>query len=175
MSFAISSTEITSRISAPAAESSEIENRIRSHPVLVEAKRKAIAGNTPYAGGISPEDAHALFAEGIAVLVDVRTAEERKYVGHVPGSQHVAWQIGTAMTRNPRFIRELEGKVAKDAVVLFLCRSGKRSASAAEAATKAGFSNAYNVLEGFEGDLDTAQQRGSNGGWRLAGLPWVQD
>ena len=175
MPFAISHTEISSRVSAPAAESSENESRIKAHPLLTEARRIAVASNTPYAGGISPEDAYALFAEGSAVLVDVRTSEERKYVGHVPGSQHVAWQIGAAMTKNPRFVRELEAKVAKDAVVLFLCRSGKRSAAAAEAAAKAGFSNAYNVLEGFEGDLDTAQQRGGNGGWRLAGLPWVQD
>lgn len=175
MPFAISHTETNSRISAPAAEISENAGRIQNHPVLKEARRIAVASNTPYAGGISPEDAHALFAEGNAVLVDVRTAEERKYVGHVPGSQHVAWQIGTAMTRNPRFIRELETRIARDAVVLFLCRSGKRSAAAAEAAAKAGFSNAYNVLEGFEGDLDTGKQRGSNGGWRLAGLPWVQD
>jgi len=175
MSFAVSHTEINSRISAPAAESSENGSHIHAHPILLESRRAAAAANTPYAGGISPLDAHALFAEGIVVLVDVRTVEERKFVGHVPGSVHVAWQIGAALTRNPRFIRELEGKVAKDAVLLFLCRSGKRSAAAAEAATKAGFTNAYNVLEGFEGDLDNAQQRGSNGGWRLHGLPWVQD
>lgn len=173
MPFAVSHTESSSRISTPAVEISE--SRIQNHPVLQEARRAAAVANTPYAGGISPLDAHALFAEGIAVLIDVRTSEERKYVGHVPGSQHVAWQIGAAMTKNPRFVRELEGKVAKDAVVLFLCRSGKRSASAAEAAAKAGFANAYNVLEGFEGDLDNAKQRGSNGGWRLHGLPWVQD
>lgn len=175
MPFAISHTETSSRISAPAIESNESGNRQASHPVLLEARRNAISGNTSYAGGITPLDAHALFAEGVAALVDVRTSEERKYVGHVPGSVHVAWQIGAAMTRNPRFIRELETKVAKDAVLLFLCRSGKRSAAAAEAATKAGFINAYNVLEGFEGDLDNAKQRGGSGGWRLHGLPWVQD
>lgn len=175
MPFAVSHTESSSRISSPSAEISENKNRIQTHPVLQEARRIAALGNTPYAGGISPLDAHALFAEGIAALVDVRTSEERKYVGHVPGSVHVAWQIGAAMTRNPRFIRELEAKVAKDAVLLFLCRSGKRSAAAAEAASKAGFINAYNVLEGFEGDLDNAQQRGGSGGWRLHGLPWVQD
>jgi rhodanese-related sulfurtransferase len=175
MPFAVSHTEINSRVSTLAAESSENGSRASKHPVLVQARHDAETSSAPYAGGISPLDAHALFAEGVAALIDVRTSEERKFVGHVPGSLHVAWQIGTALTRNPRFVRELEGKVAKDAVVLFLCRSGKRSAAAAEAATKAGFSNAYNVLEGFEGDLDNAQQRGSNGGWRLHGLPWVQD
>ena len=32
-----------------------------------------------------------------------------------------------------------------------------------------------NVLEGFEGELDAAQQRGGQDGWRFHGLPWVQD
>jgi rhodanese-related sulfurtransferase len=112
---------------------------------------------------------------GQAVLVDVRTAEERKFVGQPPDSLHVAWATGTALTRNPRFVKELEAKVKKDTVLLFLCRSGKRSAQAAEAAAKAGFSQAFNVLEGFEGELDERQQRGALGGWRHAGLPWTQD
>jgi rhodanese-related sulfurtransferase len=88
----------------------------------------------------------------------------------------VAWATGTSMTRNPRFVRELEAKVGgKDTVVLLLCRSGNRSAQAAEAAAKAGFTNVFNVLEGFEGDLDDAQRRGGRNGWRLHGLPWIQD
>jgi len=59
--------------------------------------------------------------------------------------------------------------------VLLLCRSGKRSALAAEAATKAGFAHVFNVLEGFEGELNEARQRGTGDGWRFRGLPWVQD
>lgn len=117
--------------------------------------------------------------EGQALLVDVRSAEERKFVGHVPGSLHVPWATGTALTRNPRFVRELEAKLAKDggkeAVVVLLCRSGKRSVLAAEAAAGAGFRHVFNVLEGFEGEIDARQQRGSSDGWRFHGLPWVQD
>jgi rhodanese-related sulfurtransferase len=110
------------------------------------------------------------------VLVDVRSNEERVFVGHVPGSVHVPWATGTALTRNPRFVRELEAKLGgKDKVALLLCRSGKRSALAAEAATKAGASLVFNVLEGFEGDLDENYQRGRLNGWRTHGLPWVQD
>jgi rhodanese-related sulfurtransferase len=59
--------------------------------------------------------------------------------------------------------------------VVLLCRSGKRSAAAAEAAAKAGFTQVYNVLEGFEGDLDSQNQRGDVGGWRYWNLPWQQD
>ncbi len=109
------------------------------------------------------------------MLVDVRTAEERKFVGQVPGSVHVPWATGTSLTRNPRFVRELEAKVGKHQNVLLLCRSGKRSALAAEAATKAGFTAVFNVLEGFEGELDAQQRRGTADGWRFRGLPWSQD
>jgi rhodanese-related sulfurtransferase len=87
----------------------------------------------------------------------------------------VAWASGTSLTRNPRFVRELEAKVGKNANVLLLCRSGKRSALAAEAAAKAGFTHVFNILEGFEGELDAQQHRGTDDGWRLRGLPWVQD
>ena len=127
-------------------------------------------------GGVPPAVAWQLFSSGQALLVDVRTAEERKFVGHVPDSLHVAWATGTALTRNPRFVRELESKAGgKDAVILLLCRSGKRSALAAEAAAKVGFTAVFNVLEGFEGEIDARQQRGKADGWRFHGLPWVQD
>jgi len=126
--------------------------------------------------GVPPATAWELFSSGRALLVDVRTAEERKFVGHVPESLHVPWATGTALTRNPRFVRELEARIGgKDAVALLLCRSGKRSALAAEAAAQAGFRAVFNVLEGFEGELDALQQRGKSDGWRFQGLPWVQD
>ena len=144
---------------------------------LESARAVALATGLPYAGGVAPATAWILLQAGQAQLVDVRTTEERKFVGHVPGSLHVAWATGTALTRNPRFVRELEAKVAggKEAVVLLLCRSGKRSALAAEAASKAGFTRVFNVLEGFEGEIDARQQRGGSDGWRYHQLPWIQD
>jgi rhodanese-related sulfurtransferase len=143
---------------------------------LESARAEAIAKGLPYAGGVNPVDAWILAANGDALLVDVRSNEERVFVGYVPGSVHVPWATGTALTRNPRFARELEAKLGgKDKVVLFLCRSGKRSALAAEAFTKAGAPLAFNVLEGFEGDLDEQKQRGHLNGWRMRDLPWVQD
>lgn len=145
-------------------------------PTVLQAAKKEAAGESlNYAGKVSPDDAWKLFVGGHAHLVDVRAAEERKFVGHVPNTLHIAWQTGPALIKNPRFIRELENKLPKNAVILFLCRSGKRSAAAAAAATAAGFQNVFNVREGFEGDLDDKQQRGAVGGWRQRGLPWVQD
>jgi rhodanese-related sulfurtransferase len=157
-----------------AHESNHASNHA-SHAVLDAARAAAAAKQLPYAGGVSPRDAFALIESGAAVLVDVRTTEERKFVGYVPGSIHVAWATGTSLTRNPRFVRELEAKTGKDAVVLLLCRSGNRSALAAEAAAKAGFTQVFNVLEGFEGQLDSQQRRGGEDGWRFQGLPWIQD
>ena len=146
---------------------------------LEEVRFRAADQGLPYAGGVKPQVAWKLVQDGEALLVDVRSGEERKFVGHVEGSLHVPWATGTALTRNPRFVRELEARLAKDggkeAVVLLLCRSGKRSVLAAEAAAKAGFTVAFNVLEGFEGELDALQQRGHQDGWRFHGLPWVQD
>ena len=86
-----------------------------------------------------------------------------------------AWATGTSLTRNPRFVRELEARVSKGDTVLLLCRSGKRSELAAEAAARAGFARVYNVLEGFEGEANEARQRGRTDGWRFHGLPWLQD
>lgn len=144
--------------------------------ILERARTDAQAVHLPFAGSVSPPDAWALASNGDAVLVDVRSVEERVFVGQVPGSVHVPWASGTALTRNPRFVRELEAKLkSKAQPVLLLCRSGKRSRLAAEAAAKAGFALAFNVLEGFEGDLDERGQRGHRNGWRRHGLPWTQD
>jgi len=100
---------------------------------------------------------------------------ENPRVSNVAAATHVAWATGTELTKNPRFLRELDAKLPKTAVGVLLCRSGKRSAAAVEAATRAGWTGVFNVDEGFEGDLDARQQRGSLGGWRYRGLPWAQD
>jgi rhodanese-related sulfurtransferase len=147
--------------------------------VLQQARTEAVTSHLPYAGGVMPQVAWALFSQGLAQLVDVRTTEERHFVGHVPATLHVPWATGTALSRNPRFVRELEAKLTphggKDAIVLLLCRSGKRSALAAQAAAKAGFTQVFNVFEGFEGEADARGQRGHGDGWRFYGLPWLQD
>jgi len=144
-------------------------------PILEQARQLAVTKQLPYAGSVAPHDAWTLFQSGDVILVDVRTAEERKFVGHVPDTRHVPWMTGLSLSRNPRFVKELEAKAGKNDVLLLLCRSGKRSAAAAEVATKAGFKNVFNILEGFEGDLDEQQRRGVFNGWRHAGLPWIQD
>lgn len=127
------------------------------------------------AGDLSPPHAWSLVEAGEAVLVDVRTAEELALVGRVPGAIHVPWAHGVDMIPNAEFTRELAAVAPPGLPLLFLCRSGKRSERAADAASLAGWKQAYNVLEGFEGEIDAAGRRGMVDGWRFHGLPWEQD
>jgi rhodanese-related sulfurtransferase len=137
------------------------------------AQERAKKMGLGYSGALLPAEAHKLMQAG-AKLVDVRTKPELLYVGKVPGSLAVEWQTYPGNRENPEFLGELAAAVPKDTPVMFLCRSGARSHAAADAATRAGWREAYNVLEGFEGDKDAEQHRNSVGGWRKGGLPWVQ-
>jgi rhodanese-related sulfurtransferase len=127
----------------------------------------------PYAGALLPAEAHALMQEG-AKLVDVRTDPELLYVGSVPGSETIEWNAYPDGARNPEFLKQLGDSVKKDQPVMFICRSGVRSHHAALAAAQAGWQEAYNVLEGFEGDKDPEGHRNTVGGWKFARLSWVQ-
>ncbi|HVY99467.1 MAG TPA: rhodanese-like domain-containing protein [Dongiaceae bacterium] len=137
-----------------------------------------------YAGDISPKQAWDMLAQDkAAVLVDVRTRPEWSFVG-IPdlgslGKQVVllSWQVYPEMKVDADFIAKLRAQLpgGPEAPVLFLCRSGARSRSAAQALTAAGYSRCYNVSEGFEGDKDGNSHRGRRGGWKHASLPWVQD
>jgi rhodanese-related sulfurtransferase len=146
-----------------------------SAAILTRARERAVSSKLPYAGAVTPQEAWELLSSHAAVLVDVRTAEERQFVGRIKESIHVPWAAGSALQRNPRFVREVEAKVRRTDVLLLLCRSGGRSSAAAKALTEARFPNAFNVLEGFEGELDELQQRGTRDGWRFHRLPWIQD
>jgi rhodanese-related sulfurtransferase len=130
-------------------------------------------GAAGYAGDVSPEQAWQWVQDGQAVLVDVRSDAERAWVGQVPGAVAVAWKQWPAMAPNPDFDAQLRAAVPEGRKAVLLCRSGVRSIAAARRATELGL-QAYNILEGFEGDLDANGQRGRAGGWRLRGLPWVQ-
>ena len=144
--------------------------------IFAAAHERARKDRLPYFGALSPSDAYAVIkAVPNARLIDVRTRPEWDYVGHVPESSLLEWNAYPDGRRNPEFLPELRVKAPDpEAPVLFLCRSGQRSDGAARVAAAAGYSKAFNVLEGFEGDKDACGQRGKLGGWRKAGLPWVQ-
>jgi rhodanese-related sulfurtransferase len=131
-----------------------------------------------YKGDLKPAEAYQRLQDSPnAWLVDVRTLPEWQFVGlpavRAAGAHLLAGIPRDAGQRGFRAQVEDAG-VPKDAEVFCICRSGARSAAAATALTEAGFANCYNVAEGFEGDKDEQGRRGSLGGWKAAGLPWVQ-
>lgn len=128
-----------------------------------------------------------------ALFLDVRTTAEVAFLGmpvqadaNVPYMKEPEFPVwdsvkGTLkLESNPDFIPEVRRRLTakglgpNDAVVL-ICRSGDRSAAAANLLTEAGFKNVYSVVDGYEGDLAAegpkTGQRVVNG-WKNAGLPW---
>jgi rhodanese-related sulfurtransferase len=144
--------------------------------ILAAAQKRAREEGLSYFGALTPVEAFALLAANPrAQLIDVRTRAEWDYVGRVPGSTLIEWNTYPSGARNPDFLEQLQGAVEdRQAPLLFICRSGQRSDSTARVAGAAGYTMAFNVLEGFEGPKDSEGHRGTLGGWRKAGLPWVQ-
>ncbi|MGB5338796.1 MAG: rhodanese-like domain-containing protein [Gammaproteobacteria bacterium] len=118
-----------------------------------------------------------------AVMIDVRSSMEHLFVGHPKGSVHVPWIDAPEWTVNPNFVTEVRKVMlggigldehGDDAPVLLICRSGKRSLEAGKLLINKGFTEVYNIEEGFEGELDEQHHRSTVGGWRFHGLPWEQ-
>jgi rhodanese-related sulfurtransferase len=139
-----------------------------------------------YAGDLEPQQAWTFLAEdNSARLIDVRTAAEWTFVG-IPDLSSLGrdlwrfeWQSYPGMGLNPSFVAEIESAVERmdgdcSTPLLFLCRTGGRSEAAAMAMTQAGFSRAYNIAHGFEGEMDETRHRGNRTGWKASGLPWRQ-
>lgn len=147
----------------------------RLNDILSLAQERAKAASLPYAGALTPAEANEIWqlAPG-ARLVDVRTKAEWDWVGRIPKAVEIEWQTYPGHQPNPNFLAQLRHQVDREALVMFICRSGARSDAAARAAAESGYAEAYNVLEGFEGNKDANSQRNRIGGWRHAGLPWQQ-
>lgn len=143
--------------------------------ILQAAQERAKEMNLSYKGAMYPDEAYEILqsAPG-AKLVDVRTRAEQDWVGRIPSAVEIEWVTYPGMKPNAHFMTQLEQQVDKEALVMFLCRSGIRSNAAAAAATQTGYSDCYNVLEGFEGEKDADEHRNTMGGWRIAELPWEQ-
>jgi len=133
-----------------------------------------------YAGDISVQDAWDRLQAG-ARLVDVRTMAEWNFVG-LPDlsslrrrAHCVEWQSFPSGAQNPGFVAEASQALDDPgAQVMVICRSGARSRAAAIALTQAGFTRAFNIAGGFEGDADQEGHRGNINGWKASDLPWRQ-
>ena len=152
---------------------------LESHVPIRHAATRPPQG---YAGDVPPEKAWRLLKEdGRAQLIDVRTMAEWSYVG-LPDLTElgrrpllIEWQTFPDSAVNPGFADQIAKAVPeKDTPLLFLCRSGARSASAALTMTSRGYTQCYNIAQGFEGEPDSQNHRGRISGWKVLGLPWVQ-
>lgn len=146
-------------------------------------RRTKIMNDEPL-GHLSPKEAWSLIQENPrAILVDIRSTMEYLFIGHPSGAIHIPWIDEPDWTENPDFVRRIRelmlggaisGSAIGGAPIVLICRSGKRSVEAGEHLIKAGLPRVYNVLEGFEGELDEHHHRSTLGGWRFVGLPWEQ-
>jgi rhodanese-related sulfurtransferase len=144
-----------------------------SDAVLTAAQTRKTQLNLPYAGALTPHEAFDVLQHNPnAVLVDVRSQAELDLVGYVPVAQHIEWAFYPGMVANENFAAQLAQTVDKDLTVIFMCRTGGRSHNAAVVAQQLGFTQAYNMLEGFEGEANEQIQRTLINGWKHAGLPW---
>ncbi|MGF6753818.1 rhodanese-like domain-containing protein [Paraburkholderia sp. GAS334] len=146
--------------------------------LYAQAGKRRIENQLPYAGALSPAEAFELLQlDPRTRLVDVRTRAELDWVGRplIGDGQyvHVEWTRYPGGVPNPEFLDQLGNAASPDTPVLFLCRSAARSKLAAIAATQAGFTQAFDLLEGFEGDKDGQGHRKTVSGWCFRGLPWI--
>ena len=144
--------------------------------LLNAAHTRSKAQAWPYIGALLPHEAHELLQLAPrAQLIDVRSRAELELTGTLPGAVHVEWQSWPGWVINPHFPAQLKQAVDPESLLFFICRSGQRSHRAAIVGTEAGLRQCYNVLEGFEGDLDKSTgHRNAQNGWRQRGLPWTQ-
>lgn len=121
-------------------------------------------------------------------IVDVRTPEEYVFVGHPAMAVNIPSELWTGewnaerkdfpLASNPNFETQVKARFQPNDVLLIMCRSGHRSAKAIERLAAAGFTNAYNIVDGFEGDKIKDAESYYDGkrmknGWKNSGAPWT--
>lgn len=115
-----------------------------------------------------------------AVLIDVRTSAEHKYVGFPENSILIPWFDEPDLNSDPSaFCKAVNNHLSDRSDILsteliLICRSGFRSNEALKCLQSNGFTCVSHVASGFEGDLDENDHRGNLNGWRNDGMPWSQ-
>jgi rhodanese-related sulfurtransferase len=144
------------------------------YEIIKLAQKRGVENNLSYAGAVTPREAFDILqVNPEALLVDVRTQAELELVGRIPSALNIEWAFYPGMVKNQDFSQQLAEKIDKNLTVIFVCRTGGRSHNAAVVAQQMGYSNAYNMLEGFEGEANELKQRTMINGWKHAGLPWT--
>ena len=114
-------------------------------------------------------------------LIDIRTKPEWEFIG-VPDLSSlnkktifISWHMYPEMKINSLFENQItELNIKKNDNLFLICRSGNRSSDAAGFLTSRGFTNCFNVKDGFEGEIGPNHQRSTINGWKYCKLPWKQ-
>jgi rhodanese-related sulfurtransferase len=154
----------------------------------VDASKLPKAKQTTLGLYVTAAQAHEMWkaSPGTVKVIDVRTPEEFAFVGH----PEMAWNIPIAFLTyenkggkfvyghkvNAEFVAQVRGLAKPGDVLLLTCRSGGRGAMAVNALAAAGFTKAYNIVDGIEGDLVQDPDSVHNGkrmknGWKNS-APW---
>jgi rhodanese-related sulfurtransferase len=146
--------------------------------LYAQAEQRRLDDELAYAGAVSPTEAFEILQlDPRTRLVDVRTQAELDWIGRpvIGDGQyvHVEWSSYPGSVPNQEFLQQLSRVATPDTPLLFLCRSAVRTKLAAVAATQAGFTRVFDLLEGFEGDKDGQGHRKTVSGWCFHGLPWI--
>jgi rhodanese-related sulfurtransferase len=155
---------------------------LRAPCVAADAATVPEAKRTTLGLYLTSEEVPPFLAEkrGRSLFVDVRTPAELASTGFATmvDANVPSLSLSGADAKpepNPDFVAGVESRLAakglaKDDAVVLICRTGRRSAQAANLLAAAGFSHVYTVVDGFMGDGGGAQA--GTGGWRNKGLPW---
>jgi rhodanese-related sulfurtransferase len=142
---------------------------------------------------LSATEAYAASQRERVLFIDARTRAEVSFLGmptvadvNIPYMEMDEFHTWDDQKRtyklepNSDFVRAVDGQLTRkglrrDAKIIVMCRSGDRSARAADLLADSGFSNVWTVVDGFEGDIakdgPQAGRRAVNG-WKNAQLPW---
>ncbi len=123
-------------------------------------------------------------------ILDVRTPEEYVYVGHPAMARNIPFKIWKGqwnsekkafdLSQNSDFVTQVKKYYGPTDTIFIMCRSGDRSAEAVNILATQGFSDAYSMVDSFEGDLVTDEESYFEGkrmrnGWKNSGAPWTYE
>lgn len=148
--------------------------------------------HTRLAKYVTAAEAYAMWraAPGAVHIVDIRTPEEYDFLGHPEMAANIPSMLWTGkfdaqkkafpLAENPQFVALMKQRFQPGDTIVLMCRSGHRSAAAVNKLAEAGFTNAYNVVDGYEGDkiadkASTDFGRRLKDGWRNSRLPWTTE
>jgi rhodanese-related sulfurtransferase len=121
-------------------------------------------------------------------IIDCRIPEEYAFIGHAPMAINVPSMLWTGkwsaekkdyiLEPNAEFEAVVKQKAGVDDVILIMCRSGHRSSASVNRLAKVGFTNVYNIVDGYEGDVVTDEEsyykgKRAKNGWKNSPAPWT--